>query len=147
MTDTAEQRLELELHQFNEPGIVAIPNGTDLFHWTATIEAPSNSPYLGGFFKVKIDFPIDYPRSKPSVRFDPPIYHPNVDRTTGIPFLSILNRWTESDMMSMVLRKLRDLLSHPDLEHPIEPEIAQLYIDDKKEFEKIAADWTLRTSQ
>lgn len=147
MSTSAEQRLELELHQFSVTGVVAIPNGTDLFHWTATIEGPSGSPYAGGLYKVKIDFPIDYPNCQPSIRFDPPLYHPNVDQSSGVPYLPILNNWTPSNMMSMVLRNLRNLLSHPDMDHPVDAEIAELYNDDKNEFAKIASDLSLGISQ
>ena len=143
MSTNAEQRLADELRQFNVDGVIVTPEGGDLFHWTATIEGPADSPYAGSLIKVKIDFPIDYPHFRPNIYFDPPIYHPNVDQSSGTPYLKILNNWTQTTLMSMVLRNLRNLLSQPDTEHPIESEIIDLYLNNRDEYDKIASDLTL----
>lgn len=43
------------------------------------IERPHVQVYEGIVFKLSLAFPSDYPYSAPTVRFETPCYHPNVD--------------------------------------------------------------------
>jgi ubiquitin-conjugating enzyme E2 C len=40
--------------------------------------------YEGLTFKLTLSFPSDYPYSAPTVRFETPCYHPNVDQAGNI---------------------------------------------------------------
>lgn len=46
---------------------------TDLFHWTATIIGPTETPYEGGIFKLAITLPPEWPLAPPKVQFLTPV--------------------------------------------------------------------------
>ena len=46
--------------------------------------------YAGLRFKISISFPSNYPYAAPTIKFDTPCYHPNVDLTGGAICLDIL---------------------------------------------------------
>jgi len=65
------------------------PIGDTMADWEAMIMGPSDTPYEGGKFKLRITIPNLYPFSPPTVVFTTPIYHPNID-TAGNICLDIL---------------------------------------------------------
>ncbi|KAL6884729.1 ubiquitin-conjugating enzyme/RWD-like protein [Trichoderma evansii] len=73
------------------------PVGEDLFYWQATIMGPGNSPYSGGVFFLKIQFPKDYPWKAPKVNFSTRIYHPNIN-SNGSIYLDILREGWRSTL-------------------------------------------------
>ena len=50
----------------------------------------SRQIYAGLRFKISISFPSNYPYAAPTIKFDTPCYHPNVDLTGGAICLDIL---------------------------------------------------------
>jgi ubiquitin-conjugating enzyme E2 C len=61
------------------PGISAFPESdSNLFHWLGTICGPDDTHYAGLTFKLKIDFPANYPFSAPTIVFTSPMWHPSM---------------------------------------------------------------------
>ena len=82
-TQRASVRLVRELNQLASdpaPGVSAWAVDDDnMMELEAMILGPSESPYDGGSFMLKIQIPPQYPFEPPHVRFKTPIYHPNID--------------------------------------------------------------------
>jgi len=123
------------------------PEGDDMFRWEGVIFGPSESPYAGGVFKLKIIFPIDYPFKSPTVTFTTKIYHPNIN-SAGVICLDILkNQWSPALTVNKILLSICSLLNDPNPNDPLVPEIAHLYRTNLTEYNRQATEWTYQYAQ
>jgi ubiquitin-conjugating enzyme E2 C len=60
-------------------GISAFPENDNLFSWVATVTGPADTPYQNLVYRLSLAFPDNYPFAPPKVKFETPIFHPNVD--------------------------------------------------------------------
>ncbi|KAH3879284.1 ubiquitin-conjugating enzyme E2 D4-like [Dreissena polymorpha] len=141
----AQKRLSKELKDIiNDPppGCSAGPENDDLFHWSASLTGPDGSPYQGGVFFLKMIFPTDYPFKPPKVMFTTKIYHPNIN-TSGSICLDILrSQWSPALTVGKVLLSILALMSEPNPDDPLVPDIANLFKKDKKKYEHTAREMT-----
>ncbi|KFY41280.1 hypothetical protein V495_05001 [Pseudogymnoascus sp. VKM F-4514 (FW-929)] len=107
------------------------PIGDDLFHWQATIMGPSDSPYSGGVFFLAIHFPTDYPFKPPKVNFTTRIYHPNINSNGSICLDILRDQWSPALTISKVLLSICSMLTDPNPDDPLVPEIAHVYKTDR----------------
>ena len=147
----ALKRIQKELTEFNkEPpeGFSAGPvDDSDMFKWEASITGPEESPFENGTFQLSIEFPKDFPFKPPKVEFTTKVYHPNV-KSTGTICLDILkDAWSPDITVSKLLLAIQNLLINPNIDHPLEPEIAELYKKDKNAYDKNAKEWTEKYAQ
>jgi ubiquitin-conjugating enzyme E2 C len=112
----------------SDAGVSAFPSGDSLFAWTGTIEGPQGTAYEGITYRVALTFPLDYPFKPPSVRFDCPCFHPNVDAATGAICLDILqDKWSAAYSVRTVLLSLQSLLGDANLDSPLDVTAARHY--------------------
>ncbi len=87
---------EIIKNPLEESGIYYFHSETDMMRGNAMIIGPPNTPYEGGYYLFKFDFPCDYPHKPPKVtyftndgltRFNPNLYK------SGKVCISILNTW------------------------------------------------------
>lgn len=80
----------------HDSGIYYMHSSTDMMFGKALIIGPPNTPYEGGYYLFKFEFPCDYPHNPPKVtyftndgatRFNPNLYK------SGKVCVSILNTW------------------------------------------------------
>ena len=118
------------------------PVAEDMFHWQATIMGPSDSPYSGGVFLVTIHFPPDYPFKPPKVAFRTKVFHPNVNSNGSICLDILKEQWSPALTISKVLLSICSLLTDPNPDDPLVPEIAHMYKTDRAKYESTARSWT-----
>ena len=143
----ALKRLQKEVTEIQKDTPVncsAGPNNNDLFNWEATIIGPTETPYEGGIFKLKILFPADYPFKPPKITFETPIYHPNINSNGGICLDILKDQWSPALNITKVLLSICSLLDEPNPDDPLVPEIAQLFKSNKAEFTRLAREHTIK---
>ncbi|XP_012843957.1 PREDICTED: ubiquitin-conjugating enzyme E2 28 [Erythranthe guttata] len=118
------------------------PVGEDMFHWQATIMGPQDSPYAGGVFLVTIHFPPDYPFKPPKVAFRTKVFHPNINSNGSICLDILKEQWSPALTISKVLLSICSLLTDPNPDDPLVPEIAHMYKTDRSKYEQTARSWT-----
>lgn len=121
-----------------------IDDQNDMFIWQATIMGPTETCYEGGVFFLDIKFPKEYPFKPPKVYFVTKIYHPNINSSGAICLDILKDQWSPALTISKVLLSICSLLSDPNPDDPLVPEIAKLYKTNKKLYQTKAKYYTLR---
>lgn len=134
---------ELKSLRIDPPeGIEATPLDQMCCHWQATITGPVGSPYEGGLFYLYLQVPCSYPLYPPVVRFLTKILHPNVSRHGDVGIDSIHHNWSLALTISKVLISVQSLLTDPYCQVCMEPELGEMYTNDRERFDEIARSWT-----
>jgi ubiquitin-protein ligase len=128
-TETVKRLLkdvrQLIKHPLIDNGIYYSHDDSDMTKGYAMIVGPSDTPYFGGYYFFKFDYPIDYPFTPPKVtymtndgstRFNPNLYK------CGKVCVSILNtwsgdKWSSCQTINSVLLTLCSLLNDAPLEN------------------------------
>ena len=105
---------------------------------------PDDSPYVGGVFFLNIHFPPDYPFKPPKVNFTTKIYHANINSNGSICLDILKDQWSPALTISKVLLSISSLLTDPNPDDPLVPEIATLYKNDRESHDRTAREWTSR---
>jgi ubiquitin-conjugating enzyme E2 D/E len=119
-----------------------IPDAQDLFHWTARISGPRETPYESGRFDLDVSLPVEYPMKPPIVIFKTKIYHPNVSSKGIICLDTLKEKWVPIKKVRDILSDIASMLEHPNLENPLVPELAQQLKTDCDGFKETAREWT-----
>ena len=141
----ALKRIQKEIKDFDKDppaGCSAGPVAEDVFHWNAMIQGPPDSPYAGGMFTLEVIFPNDYPFKPPKVKFLTRVYHPNVNANGAICLDILKDQWSPALTISKVLLSITSLLTDPNPDDPLVPDIAHLYKTDRETYNKKAREWT-----
>jgi ubiquitin-conjugating enzyme E2 D/E len=124
-----------------------------------------DSPYAGGVFFLSITFPTDYPFKPPKVSFTTKIYHPNINANGSICLDILRDQWSPALTISKgkvelvflkrrscrfcscislpaVLLSICSMLTDPNADDPLVPDIAHLYKTDRTRYEATAREWT-----
>ncbi len=130
ITKETIQRLLKDVKQLiksplTDNGIYYTHDDEDILKGYAMIIGPSDTPYFGGFYFFKFNFPADYPFSPPTVIYMTndgfTRYNPNLYKC-GKVCVSILNtwsgdKWTSCQTLNSILLTLCSLLNENPLQN------------------------------
>lgn len=142
---STQKRIMKELDELTkEPpaNCSAGPINDDIYEWQATIMGPENSPFKGGIFYLKISFPSDYPFKPPRCQFLTKIYHPNVNSHGSICLDILKENWSPALTISKLLLSICSLMDDPNPDDPLMIDIADMYKNNREEYNSTAATWT-----
>jgi len=145
MSTVRRLKKELEELEQNPPancsaGII----GDDIYNWQATILGPEGSPYVGGIFYLRIEFPYDYPFKPPKVIFTTRIYHCNINSVGNICLDILKEQWSPALTISKVLLSICSIMDDPNPNDPLMIDIANLYLYNRERFNENAIYYTQR---
>jgi ubiquitin-conjugating enzyme E2 T len=128
------------------PNISIYNNDANMTLFTAQIFGFKDSPYENGLFELEISIPERYPFEPPNVKFLTPIYHPNID-DVGRICLDLLKmapdgNWKPALNLGTLLSSIQILITNPNLDDPLKPDIAEIYKSDYENFKRIAREFT-----
>ncbi|VVU94745.1 Ubiquitin-conjugating enzyme [seawater metagenome] len=137
--NSAQLRLSKEYESFLKDCIEGISvnlKEDNLFFWEAIIIGPYDSPWENGIFKLNLEFNTEYPLKPPKIKFLSKMFHPNI-YTSGSICLDILqNKWTPVQDIKSVLISIQSLLTDPNIDSPANMQAADLYKNDRKQYNK-----------
>ena len=119
-----------------------VGDSPDMYEWQGHITGPSDTPYAGGTFFLNIHLPKEYPFLPPKVNFTSRIYHCNINQHGGISLDILGDQWSPALSIATILISIMSLLSEPNPDEPLVPEIARIYKVDKVQHDQRAKEWT-----
>lgn len=138
-------RLTRELEEItkNPPNnCSAGPVDNDLFHWRAFIGGPEDTPYQNGIFMLDMYFSDEYPFKSPKCNFITKIYHPNINSAGSICLDILRDNWSPALSIDKLLLSISSLLNDPNPNDPLDNNIADIYLNNREEFNNTAKSWT-----
>jgi len=142
MSTPARRRLMRDFKRLQEDppaGVSGAPCDNNIMQWNAVIFGPADTPFEDGTFKLTITFTEEYPNKPPTVRFVSKMFHPNVYADGGICLDILQNRWSPTYDVSAILTSIQSLLDEPNPNSPANSVAAQLYQENRREYEKRVA--------
>eukprot|EP01105_Mastigella_eilhardi_P006574 TRINITY_DN18106_c0_g1_i1.p2 TRINITY_DN18106_c0_g1~~TRINITY_DN18106_c0_g1_i1.p2 ORF type:complete len:171 (+),score=48.55 TRINITY_DN18106_c0_g1_i1:22-534(+) len=133
------RRLQSELMSLmkaKSPGIAAFPEPGNLCCWKASVTGVKGTPYEALTFRLTLRFPADYPFTAPTVTFDTPCFHPNVDAAGNICLDILKDKWSAVYNVGTVLLSVQSLLGDPNPDSPLNETAARLWRGDREEYAK-----------
>ena len=133
---------ELQKDPLATLGVTAgLINQNDYFHWIITMLGPQDTPYAGGLFFLTVDFPDNYPKKPPEVKFKNQIYHLNVSNN-GHVCINTLSEWKEGTTMSEVLSLIFALFYKENPNNAYDSQKVNLFKNDRAKFDANVREWT-----
>lgn len=139
MTTPSRRRLMRDFKKLQEDppaGVSGAPTEDNILMWEAIIFGPQDTPFEDGTFKLTLEFTEEYPNKPPTVKFVSKMFHPNVYADGSICLDILQNRWSPTYDVAAILTSIQSLLDEPNPNSPANSLAAQLYQENRREYEK-----------
>lgn len=113
-----------------------VDDGSGLMACHVMLQGPAETPYVGGNFTISIVLPKAFPVKSPSIAFQTPIWHPNIEADKGSVCLDVINdKWSPiTSLVNIVEIYLPELLRHPNGEDPLNASAAAMLHHDSANY-------------
>lgn len=114
--------------------VTLVDDSIQQFH--VIFHGPSDTPYAGGIWKVRVELPDQYPIKSPSIGFMNKIYHPNIDESSGSVCLDVINQtWSPMfGLLNIFENFLPHLLRYANPSDPLNTEASNLMTKDESKY-------------
>lgn len=121
-----------------------IDDSIQQFH--VIFKGPSDTPYAGGMWRIRVELPDLYPVKSPSIGFVNKIYHPNIDETSGSVCLDVINQtWSPMfGLLNIFENFLPHLLRYSNPSDPLNTEASNLMTKDVKKYTEVVKEYVKR---
>ena len=140
------KRLKYEIKDIKKNPIENFSIGFDknnIQNIKATLFGPKDTPYENGVFYLNIYISNNYPFYPLHVKFTTPIYHPNISNTGEICLNILKKDWSPILTIKKVLLGISALLTNPNPDDPLQSDVADIYIKNKKLYEQNVKEYVL----
>ena len=134
-----------KISKANLDQISASPDGDDIMNWTCLIFGPDDTIWEGGIFQLKMTFDENYPIRPPKVIFTTEMFHPNIFADGSICLDILKDQWSSVYSVSTILLAIQSLLTDPNPNSPANVKAAQLYLHNKKEYNRMVRQYTQKS--
>ena len=122
--------------------ITAPPMDANPFHLIATICGHLDTPYEGGIFHLKIEYPRHYPHKPPRIRFLTRVFHPNINSDGSVCADLFTTDWSPTLCIAQILITMTSFLDDPNADEALDWGAALQYKNNRILFDENAQLYT-----
>ena len=125
-----------KIHKEQSKDYVVNFDKKNLDHWNVKLFGPKDTIWEGSCFSLTINFPADYPHTQPDVKFVEIPFRPNVYQNGKICIDILQAQWSSAYDIAAIMTAIQSLLVDPNPESPANAEAANLFVNNKNEYNR-----------